>query len=87
MTQIRMLIENRKSTKILVFVEPEASDYWLDSGELCELIADSEVSDGKFEIQYTDEGLTVYPDRGVGYISVYQDGKELECGHKRPANY
>ena len=68
---------------MLVFVEPEAQDFWLDSKEECELVSESSSATGQFEIWHTDEGVTVFPGRDVGSISVFQNGIQLECGHKR----
>ena len=86
MKTIRMLIENRRSEKMLVFIEPEAMDYWLNPKNQCELISEAS-DDGQLDVQQTDEGLTVFPEKGAGSILVIQSGVELECGHKRPDNW
>ncbi len=72
---------------MLVFVEPEAFDFWLKLGERCELIADVEGEEAPFDFVATEEGVTVYPEPGCGQISVIQDGKELICGHGRPSDW
>jgi hypothetical protein len=72
---------------MLVFIEPEAMDYWLQSKEEYELVAEKENDEVHFEIQYTNEGVTVFPSRGCGSISVFQKEIQLECGHQRPANW
>jgi hypothetical protein len=87
MKTIRMLIENRRAGKMLVFIEPEAMDYWLDANEQCELVSESGSADGQFDLWQNDEGITVFPEKGAGYIEVHQDGTVLECGHKRPEDW
>ena len=85
MTQLRMTVQNRRNEKMLLFIEPEAWDIWLFPNEECELVAKKENEEGKFELWYTDQGITVFPSRGCGSISVYQKKEVLECGHQRPS--
>ena len=77
-------IENRTQKRQLVFIEPEAQDFWLQPGEVIELSAEVESADANFEFWVTDEGFTVFPSRGMSSISVRMAGVELECGHQRP---
>jgi hypothetical protein len=86
MKTLRLTIENKKENPILVFIEPEAMDYWLQSKETCELVAEKKGEEAHFEIQYTNEGITVFPSRDCGFISVFQKGIQLECGYQRPSN-
>jgi hypothetical protein len=84
---VRLEVENKRDVSMLIFVEPEAMDYWLRPGEACEVVAPAEDEGAHFEIQHTDEGMTIFPSRGCGSISVFQRGAELKCGHQRPAGY
>lgn len=77
-------IENRTQKKQLVFIEPEAMDYWLKPRDSLELRADVVTFDANFEFCITDEGLTVFPSRNMSSISVHMAGIELKCGHQRP---
>jgi hypothetical protein len=87
MKYVRLTIENKRKTPMLVFVEPEAFDFWLAAGEAFDLMAEKEDDQAHFEIQQTDEGITAFPSRGCGAISVMQAGVELECGHQRPKGW
>jgi hypothetical protein len=84
---IRLTIENRRKAEMLVFIEPEALDIWLKPGEICELVASKVEEDAHFELRQTEDGVTVFPSRGCGSISAFQNGCELACGHQRPANW
>jgi hypothetical protein len=84
---LRLIISNEQEKPILVFIEPEAMDYWLQSKEECELVAEKENEEAHFEIQYTNEGITIFPSRGCRSISVFQKGIQLKCGHQRPADW
>ena len=86
MKTLRLLIENKRQAAMLVFVEPEAMDYWMLAGETCELVAEKEDDEAHFEIHHTDEGVTVFPSQGCGIISVLQRGEVLKCGHQRPVS-
>lgn len=73
---------------MLVFIEPEAMDYWLQPKEKCELVCEKKNEEAHFEIQYTNEGMKVFPSRDCGGpVFVYQKGIPLECGHQRPPNW
>lgn len=87
MKNLRLTIENTRTTPMLVFVEPEACDFWLSAGETCELVANRTQADAHFEIRQTDEGITVFPSPGCGSISVMQRGAALACGHQRPPSW
>ena len=67
---------------MLVFIEPEVKP-----GEVCDLIAAREKEDAHFEVQQTEQGLTVFPSQGCASIAAFQNGRELGCGHQRPANW
>jgi hypothetical protein len=69
----------------MVQIEPEGADFWLLPNQEFELRADSESDDGHFEVQHCDGYVAVYSSRNVGYISVFQNGAEVECGRQRPA--
>ena len=87
MKSVWLTIENTRTTPMLVWVEPEAMDYWLQPGEKCEVVAAKEGEEAYFELQQTDEGLTIFPSRECGGICVFQSGLELTCGHQRPEDW
>ncbi len=87
MKSLRLVIENKRKTTILVFIEPEAFDFWLKAGEVCELVAEKNDEQAHFEIQQTEEGVTAFPAGNCGPIAVFQGGIELECGHQRPEGW
>lgn len=80
-------IKNDTQKKRLVFVEPEARDFWLLPGEEVELRAEVDSAEANFEFSVTDDGLRVFPLRGMDSISVYCGGVELELGYHRPDDY
>ena len=84
MKTVRLTLENKRDVAMLVFVEPEAIDIWLQPGEVCEVVAPKEKEEAHFELQHTDEGVTIFPSAGCGSISVFQKEVQLECGHQRP---
>jgi hypothetical protein len=87
MKSVRLIIENKSESPMLVFVEPEAFDVWLMAGEVCELVAEKKGNEAHFEIQQTEEGITVFPSFDCGAIAVHQAGEILECGHQRPEGW
>ncbi len=87
MPTIRLTLANNSKAPLIVQIEPEGADFWLRQGEEFELQAEAKKEDGRFEVQHCDGYIAVYPSRDVSYISVYQNGVELECGHQRPAGW
>ncbi len=85
MSTIYLTLANSSKNPLMVQIEPEGADFWLLPNQEFELRADSERDDGHFEVQHCDGYVAVYPSRNVGYISVFQNGAEVECGHQRPA--
>ena len=81
------MVTNETERPTLLFVEPEGWDCWLLPGEVVELRAEVESSADDFEFQDTPEGITVWPSLGMGVISIRQDGREVEIGHRRPAGW
>jgi hypothetical protein len=86
MPKIYLTLANSSKERLMVQIEPEGADFWLLSNEEFELRAEAESGNGRFEVQYRDGCIAVYPSAGVGYISVFKKETELECGHNRPAN-
>jgi hypothetical protein len=77
-------ILNRSAGLRLLCVEPEGADYWMLPGQEFLLRAEVEAEDGRFELWDNGSSLQVFPSRNMGYISVFADGQELQCGHQRP---
>jgi hypothetical protein len=84
MPVIRLTLINRAKAPLMIQIEPEGADFWLLADEEFELRADAKAEDGRFEVAHHPEYVAVYPSRDVGYVSVFQNGVELECGHNRP---
>ena len=83
----QLKVTNDTDRLMLVFTEPEAQDYWLQPGETVELRAEVDADTADFEIEETDEGITVFPSSGMGYIATFSDNAELICGHQRPDDW
>ena len=84
---VSIRITNQTGQRRLVFVEPEAADFWQEPGETFELRADGDPSAASFELVQTADGLTVYPEGSSGPILVFRSGRELACGHQRPTDW
>lgn len=84
---VKMIVTNETEGDRLLFIEPEAADFWLRPGETFELGAEATAEDSHFEIHDTSDGLTVYPSRHMSDIIVYCDGQVLSCGHQRPGSW
>jgi hypothetical protein len=80
-----MIITNRSKKPRLIQIEPEGADFWVLPEQTFELRANTTTDDARFELWDGDHGLSVFPSDGMGYISVFHDGQELECGHQRPS--
>jgi hypothetical protein len=83
----RRVLTNTTDRLMLVFTEPEAQDYWLRPGESVEVRAEVASPGDDFELEDTPYGVTVWPSRGMGYISTWAGGVELVCGHQRLAGW
>jgi hypothetical protein len=79
-----MTITNRSKTPRPVYVEPEGADFWMLPEQTFEFRAVVTDEDAQFELWDDGDGLQVFPSRGMGYISVFCEAQELECGHQRP---
>lgn len=79
--------ENQSERLMMVFIEPEAQDYWLRPTEQLEIRAESTSSDSAFEIWLHEDGVVIFPSSDTGYISVWQEELELTCGHQRPNSW
>ena len=80
----RKIVTNAGANMMLVFTEPEAQDYWLRPGETLEIRVDVASVADDFELAANDDGITVWPSSGMGYISVWSGNRLLQCGHQRP---
>lgn len=83
----RQIVSNTGDQLMLVFTELEAQDYWLRPGESVEVRAEVASPTDDFELEYTRDGVTVWPSNGMGYISTWAGGVELSCGHQRPPGW
>jgi hypothetical protein len=77
-------ITNTSDGLLLLVTEPEGQDFWLQPGETIELRAEVESDSDDFELREEDQEISVWPSRGMGYISTWLDGELLVCGHQRP---
>jgi hypothetical protein len=69
---------------LLIVTEPEGQDFWLQPGETVELRAEVESEADDFELIEGDAEITVWPSPGMGCISVWRHGQQLQCGYQRP---
>jgi hypothetical protein len=87
MPTLYLTLANKSKAPLLVQIEPEGADFWLRPGEEFDLQAEAKKEDSRMEVQHCEGYVAVFPSQDVGYISVYQKGGELECGHQRPAGW
>lgn len=83
----RRLVTNDTDRLMLLFIEPEGWDCWLRPGEAAELRAAAESLTDDFMLTDNSDGITAWPSQGMGLISVWQDGRQVECGHQRPVGW
>ncbi len=83
----RHFITNTHDYLMLVLTELEGQDYWLGPGESVELRAEVESESDNFEIQETNEGVTIWPSSGMGSIAIFSEHEELQCGYQRPKGW
>ena len=81
-----MTITNGARNPRPIYVEPEGADFWILPDQTFELRADTATDAARFELLDDGSSLQVFPSDGMDYISVFHDGKELECGYQRPLN-
>jgi hypothetical protein len=79
-----MSITNRTGLPRPIYVEPEGADYWMLPEQTFQLRADVNDPCAQFEILDNGDSLQVWPSNDMGFISVFAEGHELECGHQRP---
>ncbi|MFN3158667.1 MAG: hypothetical protein ACE37I_05090 [Rubinisphaera brasiliensis] len=84
---LRQLVCNNSDQLMMVFTEPEAQDFWLKPSEQVTVQAEASKVGAQFEISFVGEGIVFFPDYDMGYISVWKDGQELDCGYQRPENW
>ena len=54
-------------------------------GQTFELRADVTADVAHFELVDNGAALQVFPSQDMGSISVFCEGREIECGHQRPS--
>jgi hypothetical protein len=65
------------------FVTLWREDYGMSPGDKFEVVA-ADVADGfYFQVSYDDKGIKLYAEGGAKFVSVYQAGELLGCGHNR----
>ncbi|MBX7245598.1 MAG: VOC family protein [Candidatus Sumerlaeaceae bacterium] len=67
-----------------IYVEPLSDDFWMLPGQTFELRAEAKDESDQFEVVDEDGCLVVHPSLGMGFISVFCNDQELQCGHQRP---
>ena len=91
--EARLRFENCSDELIELVVEPYGRDYWLKPGETALVTTVGAVSDAvwpgttrrdePFEVDYRHRAITVHTNGVEAYV-VDLDGREIECGHRRP---
>jgi len=77
-----MSITNRSKKPRAVYIEPEGADFWMLPEQTFELRAEVRSAEDRFEVWDTGDSLQAF--FGRSYISVFCDGRKLECGYQRP---
>jgi hypothetical protein len=84
---IRIKISNDRSSFITLSLEPWGEDYGMFPNDEFDIIADDADETCYFHIGYDEKVIYVYAEGNANYYPrVYQNGKELDCGHNRREN-
>ena len=79
----RIKISNDRSSFATLWLEPWGEDYGMSPGDEFEVAA-MDVEEGLFfHVAYNEKGMKVYAEGDAKYVSVYQNGEVLSCGHNR----
>jgi hypothetical protein len=75
----------RDGSTVTVWLEPLGEDYTLLTGESLEIVATRTGLTPWFDVGNVESGLTVVIEGGPQAFAVYQNGRQLQCGHNREA--
>jgi hypothetical protein len=75
----------RDGRTVTVWLEPLGEDYTLLAGESLEIIATGRGFTPWFDVGNVESGLSVVIEGGPQDFVVYQNGRQLLCGHNRDA--
>ena len=78
-------VTNESNERRLIFFEPYGEDYWLKKGDHLVVHAVDPEGDQPFQVDLTDDGITVWINAKSGYITD-DEGRELPTGHQRPSD-
>ncbi len=85
-TTVHLYFDNDQSRKdpLVLHIEPWGEDYTLLPGDRCELVVHFDQVEPSFGTVVWDHATQIYINNSHDW-SMYQEGKLLECGHKRIA--
>lgn len=78
---MKLTITNRSKQFRPLYIEPEGADFWMAPEQTVELQAAVTANDACFELWDGGEGVQVFPSQHMGFLSVFCNGQELECGY------
>ncbi len=88
-----MPVRNNGDSDLCLFIEPLGEDFWLKPGEAFTVGARCDGMDVWFDATLWKGGISVWlyedgnPTKVVlDYAVVDANGKQLDCGHQRPAD-
>ena len=79
----RIRVSNDCPTFTTLRLEPWGEDYGMDTKDEFDVIASEPEEDFYFHLEYGTKGMKVYAEGDASEVSVYQNGKLLDCGHNR----
>jgi len=83
MAKQRIKISNDSSSFATLWLEPWGEDYGMLPGDELEVAAMDVEKETFFYVAYNEKGMQVFAEGDAKYVSVYQNGERLSCGHNR----
>ncbi len=79
---VKIRVSNNFSKPMTLWLEPWGADFGMMPDDEFEVIAGNASEDFYFHIVFNVE-IRLYVEGQSDYPGIYQNGVELECGHKR----
>jgi hypothetical protein len=79
----KLHVTNDLPAVITLWLEPWGEDYIMLPDETFEVVAKGTAAEFYFHVIYNAADIKVYAEGSCDAISMFQDGRQLECGHNR----
>lgn len=83
---LKLEVTNSIDVPVTLFVEPWGRDYTMLPGETFELVMERASDDSFFNICHYEKTIEVYAEGQCLDVLVFQNKKELSCGHNRQSD-